>query len=330
MANQLSLFKGPPSVPGRTAGVGPARVSDEVATLARALPERVCLGTSSWAFPGWAGIVYDRPASETLLAREGLAAYSRHPCLRTVGIDRTFYAPLPALDFARYAAQVPVEFRFVVKAPSLVTDPFLRAEQGRPRAPNQRFLDARHATEHFVRPAVEGLGDKCGPLVLQFPPLGRDATRWSARFAERLARFLAALPKGPLYAVELRDGELITASLAHALNATGARYCFSVHPRMAELPEQARRLADLAAGPFVARWNLRAGAEYETAKAQYAPFDRLVDHDPGTRAALAQLAAAAVGAGHPVYVTANNKAEGSAPLTVLRLAAAIRDALAAR
>jgi len=330
MANQLSLFKGPSSVPGRTPGVGPARVNGELAALARELPESVRLGTSSWAFPGWAGIVYERPASENLLAREGLYAYARHPCLRTVGIDRTFYAPLPALDFARYAAQVPAQFRFVVKAPSLVTDAFLRAEQGRPQAPNQRFLDARFAVEHFVRPAVEGLGDRCGPLLLQFPPLGRDATRWPARFAERLARFLGALPKGPLYAVEVRDGELLADGLAHALNAQGARYCFSVHPRMPALAEQARRLGELASGPLVARWNLRAGLEYEAAKAQYAPFDRLVDDDPATREALARLAAGTVRAGHPVFVTANNKAEGSAPLTVFRLAAAIRDALAAR
>jgi uncharacterized protein YecE (DUF72 family) len=329
MASQLSLFKGPPSVPGRTPGVGPARVNGEVAALARELPESVRLGASSWAFPGWAGIVYDRAASENVLAREGLAAYARHPCFRAVGIDRTFYAPIPALDFARYAAQVPAQFRFVVKSPSLVTDAFLRAEQGRPCAPNQRFLDARFAVEHFVRPALEGLGDKCGPLLLQFPPLGRDATRWPARFAERLAGFLALLPKGPIYAVEVRDDELLHGALAEALNATGARYCFSVHARMPSVSEQARRLAGLAAGALVARWNLRPGLEYGAAKAQYAPFDRLVDDDPATRDELARLAAATVRVGHPVFVTANNKAEGSAPLTVLRLGAAIRDALAA-
>src|SRR3972149_8294991 len=88
MVNQLSLFKGPPSVPGRTPGVGPARRTGEIAALARALPESVRLGTSSWAFPGWAGIVYDRAASENVLAREGLGAYARHPCLRAVGVDR--------------------------------------------------------------------------------------------------------------------------------------------------------------------------------------------------------------------------------------------------
>jgi hypothetical protein len=84
MANQLALFNGPPSVPGRTSRIGPARLNGEIAALAGAVPDGIHLGTSSWAFTGWTGIVYDRPAPENLLAREGLTAYARHPLLRAV------------------------------------------------------------------------------------------------------------------------------------------------------------------------------------------------------------------------------------------------------
>ena len=55
------------------------------------------------------------------LARHGLPAYSKHPLLKTVCIDRTFYAPLARDDYRAYAEQVPDRFRFVVKAPSAVT-----------------------------------------------------------------------------------------------------------------------------------------------------------------------------------------------------------------
>ena len=65
-----------------------------------------------------------RPESEQRLAREGLAAYAAWPLFRTVSLDRTFYAPLDAAGFARYAAAVPEDFRFVVKAPAAITDPF--------------------------------------------------------------------------------------------------------------------------------------------------------------------------------------------------------------
>jgi hypothetical protein len=78
---------------------------------------------------------------------------------------------------------------------------------------------------------------------------------------------------------------------------------------------------------LLVRWNLRAGESYEGAKARFAPFDRLEAEDPDTRAAIAALAAGALAAGRPVIAIANNKAEGSAPLTIARLAAAIADEL---
>ena len=50
------------------------------------------------------------------------------------------------------------------------------------------------------------------------------------------------------------------------------------------------------------------------------PFDRLVEEDVPSRTSLARLARAAAAAGRDVFITINNKAEGSAPLSVQRLA----------
>src|SRR5262245_5048315 len=108
---QLDLFQ-PPAAEPKAQVVGAAAVSPELVAVAQRLPQNIYLGTSSWAFPGWYGLVYDRTASESQLARHGLAAYAQHPLLRAVGIDRTYYAPLPAADFAAYAAVVPDDFRF--------------------------------------------------------------------------------------------------------------------------------------------------------------------------------------------------------------------------
>jgi uncharacterized protein YecE (DUF72 family) len=331
MAEQLALFAAPePATPRGRDPVAPAVHDGATVTLGHALPASVHLGTSSWSFPGWAGIVYARPESETLLAREGLAAYARHPVLRAAGIDRTFYGPVTADALAAYGAQVPDGFRFVLKAPAAVTDAVLRNERGAGAASNPRHLDAGLAAESFVVPALHGLGAKLGALVFQFPPQGRQAVREPGRFAARLEHFLGELRRAvamrhlpqPLLAVELRDPELLTPELAAALAAHEARYCFGVHARMPSLPVQAATM-QTAPGPFVARWNLHAGYAYEEAKARYAPFDRLVEEDADTRAALAQLVADAFAAGQPAFVTANNKAEGCAPLTIVRLAEAI-------
>lgn len=303
--------------------VGPAPVPDELRQIAAELPPSLRLGTSSWSFPGWAGLVYDRPASPRVLAREGLAAYARHPLLRAAGIDRTYYAPIGAKVLAEYAVQVPGDFRFLVKVPAQVVDPVTRDAHGRALERNLSFLDSGWAAEFSVAPFVEGLADRAGVLLVQFPPLGREITREPARFAGRLARFLEALPRGVPYAVELRDREILGPDYAEALAAGGATHCLSVHPRV---PRPAEQRGYLALGPgrlIVARWMLHSGHAYEEAREAYAPFDRLVEEDPESRQSLADLLASAVRAGQTAILIANNKAEGSAPLTCFRLAGAV-------
>src|SRR5687768_6356034 len=120
--------------------VGPVVVPPDVVGVARRLPATLRLGTSSWSFPGWHRIVYDRHASEEVLARDGLAAYAAHPLLRTVSADRAFYQPLDRDRFRSYAADVPDDFRFLVKADRQVTSPFDR-DVGAGRSPSPRFLD---------------------------------------------------------------------------------------------------------------------------------------------------------------------------------------------
>lgn len=308
------------------AAIGPAEASDEDRAVAASLPPRVYLGTSSWTFPGWSGIVYDRHTSERTLSLHGLAAYSRHPLLRAVGIDRTYYAPLSASEFARYAAAVPDGFRFLVKAQELCTIEKFNARNryGRSRGDsNAAFLDAAYATEQMVQPMVEGLGAKAGPLVFQFAPLDLRRLGGPGAFAERLRVFLRELPKGPLYAVELRNRELLTAAYLDALGESGAAHCYNAHPRMPVVEEQARAAPPQAFPAVVVRWMLNRRFRYEEARAEYAPFDRLVDEDLENRAAIASLARLAAAAAKDVYVIANNKAEGSAPLTIFRLARAI-------
>lgn len=340
-----SLFDADDPQPGRAparAAVEPASFGDELLRLGRHLPAGVYFGTSSWSFPGWRGIVYGGDYTEAQLARGGLAAYGRHPVLRAVGIDRGFYQPLAAADFARYAQQVPPAFRFLVKAPARITDAVVRGEGGAPDAVNPHFLDAAQAVELFVRPALEGLRDKAGPLLFQLSPLPRELTR-SADAAhatiERIGAFFAQLPRAvegsaPIYALELRNAELLTPRLVRTLRAVGARLALAVHARM---PEAARQSAALRAmdaapgegdawrlkGPLVVRWNLHAGLRYDEAKNRYAPFDRLIDADIATRGALAHLVHVALRSGQPAFVIVGNKAEGSAPLSCIELAKAV-------
>ncbi|MEX3858320.1 DUF72 domain-containing protein [Paraburkholderia sp. BR10923] len=324
----------PIDAPNRRRGrdVLAAPPSPELLALAAQLPPQIHLGTSTWSFPGWSGIVYGDDYSNSKLSREGLSAYGAHPLLKAVSIDRSFYQALTVTEYLRYAQQVPEHFRFIVKAPMTITDATVRAERGEPVSLNPCFLNAQMAIDDFVAPCVEGLGAKAGALVFQFSPLPDQMLAQPAVFIERLGEFFGALPRlpdGSCYAVEIRDASLLTPRFIRMLKTAGVRYCVGIHARMPDPLRQAAALALLdgePAGPLIVRWSLHGGFKYEQAKAKYEPFNRLVDEDPATRASLAELAARYALAGQPVVIAVNNKAEGSAPLSCVKLAEEIVEA----
>ena len=324
---QDSLF-GSPS-PGI---IGAAAHDASLTELAAALPTNLRLGTSSWNYPGWAGLVWDREYPDAKLSKHGLVAYSKHPLFRTVSIDRSFYKPLTVAQFAAYAAQVPDDFRFVVKAPSLICDAQIRDEEGRGQKINPNFLDADFARTHFVEPALEGLGNKLGALVFQLSPLPFAWLIQMPQLIARLQLMLRAIPNlreqapDAAVAVEVRDPQWLTPQFTGVLRDTGATYCMGLHAKMPRITEQLPILRALWPGPLVCRWNLNPlhGAYgYEDARQQYEPYDKLVDPDVETRMALAKVIAGTVGKGQKAYVTLSNKAEGSSPLSVIALAEAV-------
>lgn len=344
-APQASLFESPEeeALPSTAATRAPPKARSESGDLIAADPRpewlaladrlnpHIRFGTSSWYFPGWTGLVWGRDYAPSTLSKRGLTAYSRHPLLRCVSLDRSFYRPLEAATYADLAAQVPPGFRFVVKAPSLVTDATVRdSDNGKATSPNPLFLDSASAVDLFVRPALLGMGEALGVLVFQLSPLTSDWLTRPQALLERLDTMFATVRAAitttawqPLVALEVRDGELLGPTLAALLKRHEVRYCLGLHDRMPPIEAQLPMLRALWPGPLVCRWNLQRGLKYEQARKRFEPFDRLQAPDADTRRVLAKVVAATALAGHAVYVTINNKAEGSAPLSVFELAKAV-------
>jgi uncharacterized protein YecE (DUF72 family) len=294
------------------------RVHSEAAAIAARLPSGIHFGTSSWSFPGWKGIVYSRPQSQTALAREGLREYARHPLLTTVGVDRSYYAPMPVDDLRLYASQLPQGFRCCFKAPASVTAMTL----GRASSPaaNPDFLRVERLVDDLLRPCDLAFADHTGPIILEFPPFPRSLDVDRDEFLRRLDRFLGALPSGFQYAVELRDGRLLTSAYRDTLERHQIAHTFNYWSAM-PTPGEQTTLVPVDIGPLtVVRLLLRPGTWYADQRERFSPFNRLVEPDEGMRADVVRIARKVVNRGRRVFILVNNKAEGSSPLTVMALA----------
>ena len=125
---------------------------------------RVLAGTSGFSYKEWKGSFYP----EDLPAEKMLAYYAER--LPAVEINNTFYRmPKPAL-LEGWAAQVPPEFRFVLKASQRITH-------------RKRLKEAGEEVAYFFRTAAT-LGERLGPTLFQLPPnLKKDLPRLEAFLA---------------------------------------------------------------------------------------------------------------------------------------------------
>jgi len=131
---------------------------------------RLWTGTSGFSYKEWKGSFY--PGK--LPANKMLAYYSRQ--LSSVEINNTFYRLPRAELLEKWAAQVPDDFSFVLKASRRITH-------------MKRLKDAGDPLEYLVRTAVGALGPRLGPTLFQLPPYLRADV-------ERLSDFLALLSEG--------------------------------------------------------------------------------------------------------------------------------------
>lgn len=138
---------------------------------------RILAGSSGFAYKPWKGPFYP----EDLPDKEMLGYYSG--LLPTVEINNTFYRLPKASVVAAWGEQVPDDFLFTLKASRRITH-------------FSRLKNAAEPVGMFTDSAAE-LGSKLGVLLFQLPPnMKADA--------ERLADFLAPLPKDTRIAMEFR------------------------------------------------------------------------------------------------------------------------------
>ncbi|HMD09432.1 MAG TPA: DUF72 domain-containing protein [Candidatus Acidoferrum sp.] len=156
------------------------------------------LGTSAFIADGWPGSFYP----EGMKPPDYLQHYSTR--FDTVEINSTFYR-LPAVETVNHwALKAPSGFVFSLVAPHAITH-------------EKILLDCHEEFERFMN-AAHMLGEKLGPVLLQFPHFNQNVFGSSEQFISRLNAFLNKLPCGECkFAIEIRNRHWLTPWLADQL-----------------------------------------------------------------------------------------------------------------
>jgi uncharacterized protein YecE (DUF72 family) len=169
-------------------------------------PLKIRAGTSGYAYPAWKGSFYP----EDLPAKSFLPYYGGR--FDAVEINNSFYRMPTEKNLGAWAAAVPAEFRFAMKAPQTITH-------------RRRLRDAAEPTA-FLWKASEALGERRGPVLFGLPPnLKKDLPRLEA--------FLDLLPRGARSAFEFRHPSWFEEDVFAALRARGVALCVAEAPELA-------------------------------------------------------------------------------------------------
>jgi uncharacterized protein YecE (DUF72 family) len=291
---------------------------EEFRALAARLPPEIRFGASSWNYPGWRGLVYHREYEGRGVSARMLEEYAAFPLFRTVGIDSSFYAPPTEAVLEAYASHLPPGFPCVSKVWNQITVQTFSKAQDKARGGkvNPDFLNPDVFLEAVYEPYRRHFAGHAGPFVFEFQAIGRGSGVTAERFTERLDEFFDALPREGMYAVEIRNEEFLTPAYFAVLREHGVAHVFNSWTRMPPIGDQLD-LPGAVSGPFiVARALLQPGRTYDEAVDAFAPYDRIQDPSPPLRRELVRLIETAVRTRIPAYLLVNNRAEGSAPLTV--------------
>lgn len=251
-----------------------------------------------------------------------LAEYARWPLFRSVGVDSFFYAPPSAKTLNSYNEALPAGFPCVTKVWDRITahtfaNPREKARWGQP---NPDWLNAELFLAEVAAPMREHFAEHTGPFVFEFQTIAKKGGFTPAEFAERLDRFFGALPTDLPYAVEIRNSEYLSPEYFAVLRTHGVAHVFNSWTRMPAIGEQLLLHDSITANFVISRALLRPGRTYSQAVDAFAPYDHVQDENPTLRADITALAKAALELRIPAYLIVNNRAEGSAPLTIAAVA----------
>ncbi|RPI00140.1 MAG: DUF72 domain-containing protein [Calditrichaeota bacterium] len=278
-------------------------------------PEGMHIGTCSWKYESWIGLVYSPEAAKNYL-QEYAQSYD------TVEIDQWFWSLFPQgkvklpnpTDVHLYASSVSASFRFTIKVPNAVT----LTHYYSPKAPlvrNPHFLSVQVMLD-FMQ-TLQPLHQQIGTLMLQFEYLNRAKMASQQALFQQLEAFITQCPRDFPIAIEIRNPNYINASYFDFLNRHNLHHVFLqgyYMPSIFELYQQYKKYIQSRViirlhGPD------RQGMEEKS----HNVWNRLLESKDDELDQLLSMMADLQYRNVETYINVNNHYEGSAPLTIERI-----------
>lgn len=250
----------------------------------------IYVGTSGFTAAGWVGSFY--PAG--LKPSDYLRFYADH--FESVEVDSTFYGCPSPRTVTNWALKTPPGFIFSVKMPQTITH-------------DKAMVNCDAELQEFIG-TMKLLGEKLGPMVLQFPFFDKWKIRDRHEFTDRLIPFLKMLPTDCKFATEIRNKDWLNAELANLLRQ------FNVALVLQDLSYMPKPM-DLKFDPVTADFvYIRWLGDRKQIESQSSNWDKTIVDRSQEMSEWVKYCYPIVKRGVKVFAYANNHYSGFAPDTV--------------
>ncbi len=278
---------------------------------------RIRLGTCSWKYDSWQGLVYSDQAKSNYLLE-----YSKK--YDTVEIDQWFWSlfgidkvslPLPNV-VDEYATSVPDDFKFTIKVPNSITlTHFYSKIKTQPLEINPYFLSAE-LFDTFLN-SLKLMHPKIGLLMFQFEYLNKQKMTSQSEFIEKFSGFIENCDPDFTYCIEIRNPYYLNKKYFEFLQQYKLGHVFLQGYFMPDIAQIYQKFWSLI--ETISAIRLHGPNRSDIEEKSKGDWSKIYEPKDDELSRIIKIIEEIRSKNLDVYVNVNNHYEGSAPLTIEKI-----------
>ncbi len=285
------------------------------------MKKQLYIGTCSWKYDSWAGLVYDENDATPLLEQ-----YSKS--FNTVEIDQWFWSlfqgsalKLPNVkDVESYVDSVPKDFLFTIKVPNSVTlTHYYKKAGGSGLEANPHFFSAELFEQFYIR--IQRIIPQTAVLQLQFEYLNKQKISGVQEFIARAEKFLdevtIRIGKQNSLGFEIRNPNFLNREYFEFLGRNSIIPVLMQGYYMNPIFDIYHKFSNFINGNVVVRLHGPERQEIEVKTGKI--WNQIVEPKDQELNQLVEMIAAMMQKEITIFLNVNNHYEGSAPLTISKI-----------